>query len=95
MLVFEHFFDETMLFSLNFSVVFNGFPTEYFLTEMNTYVAEIGEIVRSHRRDEEYIEEISERLSKVWGKSKMRASEHVALERIFSSNFALLSSELA
>lgn len=32
---------------------------------MNTYVAEIGEIVRAHRRDEEYIEEIAERLSKV------------------------------
>lgn len=32
---------------------------------MNTYVAEIGEIVRAHRRDEEYIDEIAERLSKV------------------------------
>ncbi|CAL2037603.1 unnamed protein product [Caenorhabditis brenneri] len=32
---------------------------------MNTYVAEIGEIVRSHRRDEEYIDEIADRLSKV------------------------------
>lgn len=32
---------------------------------MNTYVAEIGEIVRSQRRDEEYIEDITERLSRV------------------------------
>lgn len=32
---------------------------------MNAYVAEIGEIVRSQRRDEEFIEEITDRLSKV------------------------------
>uniref|UniRef100_A0A1I7TWN5 tryptophan--tRNA ligase n=1 Tax=Caenorhabditis tropicalis TaxID=1561998 RepID=A0A1I7TWN5_9PELO len=32
---------------------------------MNTYVAEIGEIVRSHRRDDEYIDEIADRLSKI------------------------------
>ncbi|CAO4371701.1 unnamed protein product [Caenorhabditis nigoni] len=32
---------------------------------MNTYVAEIGEVVRAQRRDEEYVDEISEKLSKV------------------------------
>ncbi|PIC40250.1 hypothetical protein B9Z55_011656 [Caenorhabditis nigoni] len=33
---------------------------------MNTYVAEIGEIVRAQRRDEEYVDEITEKLSKVF-----------------------------
>ncbi|CAP38049.1 Protein CBR-WARS-2 [Caenorhabditis briggsae] len=33
---------------------------------MNTYVAEIGEIVRAQRRDEEYVDEISEKFSKVF-----------------------------
>ncbi|CAI2348909.1 unnamed protein product [Caenorhabditis sp. 36 PRJEB53466] len=32
---------------------------------MNAYVAEIGEIVRAQRRDEEFIDEIAQRLSKV------------------------------